>query len=505
MENKIEPCVLIIFGATGDLTNRKLLPALYKLEFENLLHKDSKIIAFARKSKDNEQFRKESLKAIKNFSKFKVDSKVWKRLADKIYYHKSEFQDIKGFNRLKQLIKKICSKTAGCNKVFYLAAPPSFFDGINNNIKKSGLAVSSGWNRVVFEKPFGHDLKSAEKLNDAITNTFNENQIYRIDHYLGKELVQNLLVLRFANSIFDPIWNKKYIDHVQITVAEDLGIETRGNYYEKSGALKDIVQNHMMQLVALTAMEPPVRLDADDIRDEKIKVLRSIRTFTTKEVRNIAVNGQYGSGEINGRSVNAYRKEEKVDKKSNTETFVALKLNIDNWRWAGVPFYLRTGKRLKERVAEINIVFKQNPGILFNKHVKDIEPNMLIVRIQPEEGISMQFSAKIPGKKMIVDNVRMDFCHECKFGPNTPDAYERLLYDIIIGDQTLFTGWDMVEHSWKIVDKISKAWENEKVTSYKAGSWGPKESDKLIEKDGRMWYKPQKSIYSTLLQNSTTQ
>jgi len=491
--------VIIIFGATGDLTNRKLLPALYKLEFEKFLHKDSKIIAFARKPKDNEQFRKDSLKSIKNFSKFQIDSKVWKRLSSKIFYHKSEFGDIKGFNRLKSLISKICSKKAGCNKVFYLAAPPSSFNGITHNIKKSGLAVSSGWNRVVFEKPFGHDLKSAKKLNDVIENTFNENEIYRIDHYLGKELVQNLLVLRFANSIFDPIWNKKYIDHVQITVAEDMGIETRGNYYEKSGALNDIVQNHMMQLVALTAMEPPVRLDAEDIREEKIKVLRSIRSFTPKEVGNIAVNGQYGSGDINGRNVNAYRTEEKVDKKSNTETFVALKLNIDNWRWAGVPFYLRTGKRLKERVAEINIIFKQNPGILFNKHVEGIEPNMLIVRIQPEEGISLQFSAKIPGKKMIVDNVRMDFCHECTFGSNTPDAYERLLYDIIFGDQTLFTGWDMVEHSWKIVENISKAWKNKTVSIYKAGSWGPKEADELIEKDGRKWYKPQKPVYSQLL------
>ncbi|MCH8003258.1 MAG: glucose-6-phosphate dehydrogenase [Nanoarchaeota archaeon] len=507
MEKNIDPCIIIIFGATGDLTNRKLLPALYKLEFESLLHKESKIIAFARKSKDNEQFRKESLKAIKNFSKFKVNNEVWKRLSNKIVYHQSEFQDIKGYNKLKNLIKKICSKSSGkCNRIFYLAAPPSFFEVIINNLKKSGLAISEkSWSRVVFEKPFGHDLKSAKKLNKAIKKAFKENEIYRIDHYLGKELVQNLLVLRFANSIFDPIWNKKYIDHVQITVAEDLGVETRGNYYDKSGALKDIIQNHMMQLIVLTAMEPPVSLDADDVREEKVKVLRSIRAFTLKEVSKIAVRGQYGSGTINNKRVKAYREEDKIEKNSNTETFAALKLNIDNWRWLNVPFYLRTGKRLKERVAEINIVFKQNPGILFNEHVKNIEPNMLIVRIQPEEGISLQFSAKIPGKKMIVDNVRMDFCHECKFGPNTPDAYERLLYDVMIGDQTLFTSWDMVEHSWKIVDKISKAWKNGKVTSYNAGSWGPKEADVLIEKDKRKWYKPQKSIYSTLLQNSTTQ
>jgi len=502
MENKIEPCLIIIFGATGDLTNRKLLPAFYKLEFENLLHKDSKIIAFARKEKSNEQFRKEALKAINTFSKFKVDNKVWKKLENKIFYHQSEFQDIKGFNRLKELIKKICTKTTSCNKVFYLSAAPGFFGAIINNLKKSGLTASSGWSRVVFEKPFGQDLKSAKKLNESIKNVFKEKQIYRIDHYVGKELVQNLLVLRFANSIFEPIWNKKYIDHVQITVAEDIGVETRGNYYEKSGALRDIIQNHMLQLVALTAMEPSVTLDAEDIREEKVKVLRSIRPLTTKDIGKMTVHGQYGSGVVNNKKVKAYRDEDKVNKKSNTETFAALKLNIDNLRWSNVPFYLRTGKRLKERVAEINIVFKQNPGILFSQHVKHIEPNMLIVRIQPEEGISLQFSAKVPGKKMIIDNVRMDFCHECKFGPNTPDAYERLLYDIMIGDQTLFTSWEMVEHSWEIVDKIAKAWKKGKVANYAAGSWGPKNADALIEKDKRKWYAPQKTIYSTFLQNN---
>jgi len=504
MENKIEPCLIVIFGATGDLTNRKLLPALYKLEFENLLHKDSRIIAFARKENSTDQFRIAALKSIKKFSKFKIDNKIWKRLANKIFYHQSEFQDIKGYNKLKYVIKKTCSKSAGkCNRIFYLAAPPSFFGTIINNLKKSGLSISkNSWSRVVFEKPFGHDLKSAKKLNQGIKKAFKEKQIYRIDHYLGKELVQNLLVLRFANSIFDPIWNKKYIDHVQITVAEDIGVETRGNYYEKSGALMDIIQNHMLQLVALTAMEPPVTLDAEDIREEKVKVLRSIRQFTIKDIGKMTVRGQYGSGVVNNKKVKAYRDEDKVNKKSNTETFAALKLNIDNWRWSNVPFYLRTGKRLKERVAEINIIFKQNPSILFSQHVKHTEPNMLIVRIQPEEGISLQFSAKVPGKKMIIDDVRMDFCHECKFGPDTPDAYERLLYDIIIGDQTLFTSWEMVEHSWKIVDKIAKAWKKGKVTHYPAGSWGPKNADDLIEKDKRKWYAPQKTIYSTMLQGN---
>ncbi len=504
MQNKIEPCVIIIFGATGDLTNRKLLPAIYKLESENLLHKDSKIIAFARRQKSNEQFRKEALEAVKNFSKFKVDNKVWKKLENKIYYHISEFQDINGYNKLKHLIKKICSKSVEkCNKIFYLAAPPSFFGTIIDNLKKSNLTTNEeSWNRVVFEKPFGHDLKSAKNLNKTIKKAFKENQIYRIDHYLGKELVQNLLVLRFANNIFYPIWNKRYIDHVQITVAEDIGIGTRGNYYDKAGALRDVMQNHMMQLLALTAMEPPVSLNAEDIRREKVKVLRSIRSFTLKDVGKISVCGQYDSGVIGNKNVKAYRDEEKVDKKSNTETFVALKLNIDNWRWSGIPFYLRTGKRLKERVAEINVVFKQNPDILFSTHVENIDPNMLIIRIQPEEGISLQFSAKVPGKKMVMDTVRMDFCHECKFGPNTPEAYERLIHDAITGDQTLFTRWDEVEHAWVIIDKIAKAWKNKNILSYKAGSWGPKEADDLIEKDGRRWYKPQKPAYSSLLQTT---
>ena len=496
---RIEPCVIIIFGATGDLTNRKLLPALYKLELDNLIHEDSKIIAFARKEKSNQQFRNESLISIKSFSKFPVKEDIWKKLASKIFYHQSEFQNAEGYTKLKNLIKKICIKNAECNKIFYLAAPPGFFEAIIGNLKRSGLNESPGWSRVVFEKPFGNDLSSAKKLNETIKKAFNENQIYRIDHYLGKELVQNLLVLRFANSIFDPLWNKKYIDHVQITVAEDLGVGARGNYYDKAGALRDMVQNHMIQLVALTAMEPCVKLDADDIREEKVKVLRSIRPFASKDVKEMSVRGQYVSGTVNEKKINAYRDEEKVAKNSNTETFVALKLNIDNARWANVPFYLRTGKRLRERVAEINIVFKQDLGILFKSNASGIDPNMLIIRIQPEEGISLQFAAKVPGRKMAIDNVRMDFCHECRFGPNTPDAYERLIYDIIIGDQTLFTSWDMVEHSWEIIDKVSNGWKRGKVLYYEPGTWGPKEADNLIEKDGRKWYEPQKPYYSALL------
>lgn len=507
MDYKAKPCVIIIFGATGDLANRKLLPAFYKLELDGLLHKESKIIAFARKEKSNEAFRKDALASIRNFSRAKIRDDAWSRLSAKIFYHKSEFQNISGYNGLKKLIEKICAKKAGgCNRVFYLAASPSYFEVIIGNLKKSGLSSGKGWSRIVFEKPFGHDLSSARKLTKTIRKAFDEKQIYRIDHYLGKELVQNLLVLRFANSIFDPLWNKKYIDHVQITVAEDIGVGRRGDYYDKAGALRDMAQNHMMQLLTLIAMEPPVSLDAEDVREEKVKVLRSIRPFSEKDIKNIAVRGQYGSGIINNEKVKAYRQEDKVAKSSGTETFVALKLKIDNLRWADVPFYLRTGKRLKERVAEIAIVFKQNPGILFSGHVSDVEPNMLIVRIQPAEGISLQFSAKVPGRKMSIDSVRMDFCHECTFGPNTPDAYERLIYDIIIGDQTLFARWDETEHAWKIVDKIAESWKkSKKIPIYEAGTWGPKEANDIIKKDGRKWCEPKIPIYTALLRGSAKQ
>lgn len=494
MENNIEPCLFIIFGATGDLTNRKLMPALYKLEFEDLLHKDSKIIAFARKPKNNEEFRKEILKSIKKFSKLKFNNKIWKRLAEKIQYHQSEFQDIKGYHNLKKLIKNICARSAkSCNKIFYLAAPPSSFGLIVDNLKKSGLASSSkSWNRVVFEKPFGYDLKSAKNLNKGIKKAFKENQIYRIDHYLGKELVQNLMVLRFGNSIFEALWNKNHIDHVQISVSEDLGVGTRGGYYDKAGALRDMVQNHMMQLLSLTAMDVPKSLDADDIRDKKVEVLKAIKKYPYKDVRKMTVKGQYSS----------YKTEEKVSKDSKTETYAALKIFINDPRWDDVPFYLRTGKKLKKRAAEIHLVFKKNHNAIFSKYVESLAPNMLVIRIQPEEGISIQFVAKVPGKKMIIDTVRMDFCHECKFGPNTPEAYERLLHDVMVGDQTLFTRWDEVEYAWKFVDKIAKIWgEKQILRQYKDGSWGPEAADKLIEDDGRKWLKPEKSMYTELLEN----
>ncbi len=505
--NQNMACVLVIFGATGDLTHRKLMPALYDLEFKNVLHKEFKVIGFARREKAHELYRKEILNSIKKFSKMKVKKEVWDRLEEKIYYRRSEFDDLDGYKRLNKFMESIGhEKSKKCNKVFYLATASEFFEVIVNNLKKSGLAFKSNkvpYNRVVFEKPFGSDLKSAKKLNNIIRKVFNENQIFRIDHYLAKELVQNLLVLRFANSIFEPLWNRKYIDHVQITVAEDLGIEGREAYYDKAGALRDIMQNHMLQLVSLVAMEPPVSLNSDDIRGEKVKVLRLIDPFSVRDVDKIAVRGQYNSGKVDNKKIKSYKDEKGVAKNSYTETFAALKVKIDNIRWGNVPFYLRTGKRLKERVAEISIVFKKNQSMLFHKHLKDLDLNMLIIRIQPDEGISLQFNAKVPGTKMLIEPVRMDFCHECKFGPHSPEAYERLLHDIMIGDATLFTRWDEVEYSWKIVDVIEKAWKKkQKLPHYKPRTWGPKEADRLIEKDGRDWIKPQKPSYSVLLNNS---
>ena len=501
-------CILVVFGATGDLTHRRLMPALYDLEFKNLLHRDFKVISFARREKSHELYRNEILNSIRKFSKRKLNEDAWQRLSKKIYYYQSEFQDYDGYKKLNEFIESISNeKSKNCNRIFYLATSSEFFEVIVHNLKKAGLAFKSdghhAYNRVVFEKPFGRDLNSAKKLNGIIRKAFNENQIFRIDHYLAKELVQNLLVLRFANSIFDPLWNKKYIDHVQITVAEDFGVETRGAYYDKAGALRDIMQNHMMQLVSLVAMEPPASLDTEDIREEKVRVLRSIETFSAKDVYNISARGQYDSGTADNKRTKAYRDEEGVAKNSQTETFAALKLKIGNMRWAEVPFYLRTGKRLKERVAEISIIFKQNPSALFHEKLKNLDLNMLIIRIQPEEGISLQFNAKVPGAKMIIEPVRMDFCHECKFGPNTPEAYEKLLYNVMIGDSTLFTRWDEVECSWRIIDVIAKAWAGKKqVPKYKPGSWGPKEADNLIEKDSRKWIEPQKPSYSVLLNNS---
>ena len=493
-------CVFTIFGATGDLTSRKLLPAFYFLEQERQLKDEFRLICAARKEKTDEQYRQEASNSIKKFSRVKVQDEILHKLLSRISYHRLEFTGIDGYKSLKSKIENVSKEECRrCERIFYLAVPSTLIGGIVNNLKSAGLAEkqheNQPYSRIMFEKPFGHGLKSAKDLNAAITKVFDEKQIYRIDHYMAKELVQNLLVLRFANSIFEPLWNKEYIDHIQITVAETLGVENRGDYYDKSGAIRDVLQNHMMQLVSLVGMNVPKTMSADDVKNEKVKVLKSISKI--KDLPKSIIMGQYGKGSIEGKNVPGYRDEPEVEKNSATETYAALKLEINNKMWKNVPFYLRTGKRLKDKSTEIAIVYKNAPFGLFSK--SHVEKNVMIIRVQPYEGITLEFNAKVPGNKVIIDNVTMDFCHECKFGPNSPEAYERLLYDVIAGDHTLFTRWDEVENAWKIVDVILKNIDKLKLHSYISGSWGPLEADRLIEKDGRKWVEPKKPAYAEQL------
>ena len=497
-----EHCILSIFGATGDLTGRKLLPALYHLEKEGHLKKNFRVVCIARKPKAHGEYKREAAESIKNFSRIKVNDEVLGRFVSRVYYRQLEFSSNEDYAGLREFMEKISGKSCSkCERIFYLAVPSKFFSVIISNLKKFGLAKKQSnpkaYSRIMFEKPFGHDLGSAKELNKSITSVFDERQIYRIDHYMAKELVQNLLALRFANSIFEPLWNKKYIDHVQITVAEALGVERRADYYDNAGALRDVMQNHMMQLLTLVAMESPRSFSAEDIRDKKIKVLKSIRKLSKGKARKVAVTGQYAKGFIGGKEVASYKDEPGVRKDSTTETYMALKLEINNNMWKNVPFYLRTGKRLKERGTEIVIVYKKAPSGLFAKAKPS--SNMLVVRVQPYEGITLQFNAKVPGNKVIIDSVDMDFCHECKFGPNSPEAYERLLYDVMAGDQTLFTNWQEVENAWKLFDVLIEAFKGTKPFEYNAGTWGPAEADRLIEKDGRKWVEPKKPSYADLL------
>lgn len=499
---KKQHCILSIFGATGDLANRKLLPALYYLEQERQINENFRAVCIARKEKSHEQYRKEAANSIRKFSRVKVNEDVLNRLIPKIYYRRLEFSNPKDYENLKKTIENISGeKCSSCERIFYLAVPQSFFGVIAYNLKRFRLAEKERghktYNRVVFEKPFGHDLRSAKELNNAITGVFDEKQVYRIDHYTAKELVQNLLVLRFANSIFEPLWNREYIDHIQITVAETLGVENRTGYYENAGALRDIMQNHMMQLLTLIAMEEPKSLNAEEIRNQKARVLKSIKKLRKSDAGRISVKGQYTKGIVGGKKAVSFREESGIGKNSMTETYFALKLEINNRMWKGVPFYLRTGKRLKERATEIIVVYKDVPFGLFSG--LNPEKNMMIIRVQPYEGITLQFNSKIPGNKILIDNVEMDFCHECKFGSNSPEAYERLLYDVMMGDQTLFTGWNEVGNSWKTIDTLIEAHKQLKLFNYEAGSWGPAEADKLIGKDGRRWVEPKKPAYAELL------
>ncbi|GAB4173410.1 MAG: glucose-6-phosphate dehydrogenase [Terrimicrobiaceae bacterium] len=486
-----EPCSLVIFGATGDLTHRKLIPALYNLAEDGALPHSINVIGFARRDKTDDIFRTELGEAVRKFSRQSVDDQLWDNFSSSLFYHRSEFDNLSGYESLARRLDEMdASRGTRSNRLFYLAAAPDQFAIILENLRKSGLNKSAGgWARVIVEKPFGTDLPSARALNDLVEGAFPESETYRIDHYLGKETAQNIMVLRFANAIFEQLWNARYIHHVQITASEPLGVEGRAGYYDKSGALRDMVQNHLLQLLCLTAMEPPVGLDADSVRDEKVKVLRSLRPLSDEDIRSHTVRAQYGAGAINGKRVVAYRDEANVNPESDTETFVALQINIDNWRWAGVPFFVRVGKRLPKAATEIAIHFKGAPPVLFAALDQRPEDNVLVIRIQPDEGISLRMSAKLPGATVRVEPVKMDFHYGTSFGKATPEAYERLLLDAMSGDATLFARRDEVEEAWKFIDRIRSAWDANKapLAMYSAGTWGPTEADELVKRSGATW------------------
>jgi glucose-6-phosphate 1-dehydrogenase len=490
-----EPNTLVIFGATGDLTQRKLIPALYNLALEGLLPGRFSVVGFARRPKDHYHFRSELREAVAKHSRTQpIQAPAWDGFASRLYYCPSEFADPGGYRDLGATLGKIEGKSGSRNRLYYLATPPGFYAEIARRLGEESLAHSDGgWTRIIVEKPFGRDLASAVELNATLHGVFDEEQIYRIDHYLGKETVQNILVFRFANGIFEPIWNRRYIDHVQITVAESIGIEGRGAYYEKAGVVRDIIQNHAMQLLALAAMEPPATFEPNAVRDEKVKVLRAVRPVLPEEAKAFTVRGQYQSGVISGQPVIGYREEKGVGARSRTETYLALKLFVDNWRWAGVPFYVRAGKRLPKRVTEIAIVFRQPPLALFpTPDGSRIEPNVLSITIQPDEGISLKFGSKVPEPQadLRIRPVKMDFRYGTSFGFAAPDAYERLLLDAMMGDATLFTRRDEVEAAWAFVTPLIEGWGRSRpprFPNYEAGTWGPDEAEAFMERDGRRW------------------
>ncbi len=484
---------MVLFGAAGDLTKRKLIPALFNLVKANLLSSEFAVMGVSKDDLSQDQWRAQITSFI---PASEHSSDGWKWFFDRLYYEQGEFEDPATFQKLTQRLGEIdkLHNTAG-NYLFYLATAPRFFATVVQQLGASGLSNQDGgkWRRVVIEKPFGSDLESAKQLNRKIRSVLHEQQIYRIDHYLGKETVQNILVFRFSNGIFEPIWNRRYIDHVEITNAETVGVEQRGGYFDSAGTLRDMVPNHIMQLISLTAMEPPVSFEADAVRDEQAKVLSGIQKLSSEDVLHNSVRGQYGAGVITGEKVVPYRSEPGVSPESRTETFVALKLNIDNWRWAGVPFYIRTGKRMAKRHTEITIQFRRAPLVLFRKTpVHKLNPNQLVIQIQPEEGMSLSFGAKVPGPVLKLGSVEMSFEYSKYFGADPYNGYEVLLYDCMIGDATLFQRSDMVEAGWSIVDPVLDVWTAlppRNFPNYAAGSWGPKDADELMARDGRYWRK----------------
>ncbi|WP_404422485.1 glucose-6-phosphate dehydrogenase [Nibricoccus sp. IMCC34717] len=492
------PTVVVIFGASGDLTARKLIPAVYNLGYDNLLPADFHLIGFGRKPIPDDEFRGLAAEAIKEFSRRELNTDVWSRVAANTTYVSGGYDEAAAFTRLAEAIAAI-EKRLGreVQTLFYVSTPPSVFAPILLNLGASGLAAkylgSALHSKVIIEKPFGKDLKSAQSLNTTIRSVFEEHQVYRIDHYLGKETVQDLLVQRFANSIFEPLWNRNFIDHVQITVAEEVGVGTRGGYYEQSGALRDMIQNHTMQLVALTAMEPPVSLDAEAVRDEKVKVLKAIQPLRLGAGGDVA-RAQYASGMLGGRMMKGYLEEEGIAPASATETYAAIRLSINNWRWQGVPFYLRSGKRMARRVTEIAIQFKRPPGTLFAESDRfNLAANTLAFQIQPDEGLSMILNGKVPGLETRTQPVKMNFRYSATFGSNTPEAYERLVLDAMIGDGTLFIRGDEAETSWKLYTPVLEAWAasgREGMDSYASGSWGPAAAEALLATQKHSWRQP---------------
>jgi glucose-6-phosphate 1-dehydrogenase len=480
-----DPCALVIFGASGDLTHKKLMPALYALMFRRLLPPRFAIVGVARSEGDDDAFREDMKQAVQKYARDEFRQDVWDDLAASMHYIATDFADEGGENKLAELLAQLdTEQNLGGNRVYYLAVPPPAFPTIVEALGKR--RTSKGWTRLIVEKPFGHDLASARELNAMLWAHFEEKEIFRIDHYLGKETVQNMLVLRFANGIFEPIWNRQFIDHVQITVAESIGIEARAGYYESAGAIRDIFQNHLLQLLALTAMEPPIDFTAESVHNEKVKVLKSIHTPGPKSV----VRGQYGRGYIEGEEAPAYREEQGVAPDSMTETYVAAKLYVDNWRWADTPFYVRMGKRLARRETTIAIQFKRAPHPPFEEtSAEGLRPNVLLVHVQPDEGVSLAIGAKVPGQGMSIRTVHMDFLYGGAFRTGMPEAYERLIVDTLLGDGTLFTRADEVDEQWLLVDTIVAAWQRDRpgFPNYAAGTWGPPSADDLLHRDGRSW------------------